>query len=543
LQESGRYLRKEWSEHPGHALIAKARKAGTRAWPSPGRPGGEGGWPWGLLPAAAALLLYLSTLAPSVLPYSYPDMRDPGILQIKAALLAIPDVTGYPTWVILTHLLTHLPFGDEAYRANLASALYAAAAVFVVYLVCHRLTHRIVPSLAGALLFATGKTFWEHAVIAEVYTLHALFVALAVYALLRWRDEREKGDGYLLLAAFLLGLSLSHHLTSGLLLPGAVLFMALVDRSRLLRPRLLAKGAVLFLLGLTPYLFLPLRAAMDPPFSGADPTTLTGFYELVSGAGFKSVMFAFGPAELPGRVSLYAGLLAEQFHPALLFVALAGVWGLLRRDGAALALLGFLYAGWLFYALEYDITDIDPYFIPTYLILALFFAAGANTLLALAKRFPESSANAGPRAARALPAVLAAALLLAPLAGIGQTYAATDRSGQDEGRRIIEAVEETAEPGSVVLQHRSPLLYMQEVENRRGDLTLLSSPFRNLDGTLGGLDLPQEHLEAGKTVYILKPHPEAVRTWEEHDMYRLEPVEDGLLYKVSEAQKPGSRTI
>ncbi len=188
-----------------------------------------------LLAALAAFVLYLRTLAPTVLYYDYPGIRDSTALQVKAYLLGIPDVTGYPTYAMLTHLFTYLPFGDPAYRVNLASAVFGAAAVFLFYLVCRRLTGRTSPSLAAALLFALSETFWSQAVIAEVYTLNTLFVAAIVLVLLVWRDERR--DLYLLLAAFLMGLSLTHHLTSGLLLPAGLLFVLLMDRSRLLQRR------------------------------------------------------------------------------------------------------------------------------------------------------------------------------------------------------------------------------------------------------------------------------------------------------------------
>jgi membrane-bound metal-dependent hydrolase YbcI (DUF457 family) len=66
---------------------------------------------------------------------------------------------------------------------------------------------------AGALAFGVGVTLWSQAVIAEVYTLNALFVALTLLALLLWRERRK--DRYFLLSAFLVGLSLTNHLTSG----------------------------------------------------------------------------------------------------------------------------------------------------------------------------------------------------------------------------------------------------------------------------------------------------------------------------------------
>ena len=78
-------------------------------------------------------VLYLKTLAPTVLPYDSPNLLDAAMLQMQVCVLGITHPTGYPTYLMLSHLLTYLPFGDTcAYRANLASAFYAALAVGAV---------------------------------------------------------------------------------------------------------------------------------------------------------------------------------------------------------------------------------------------------------------------------------------------------------------------------------------------------------------------------------------------------------------------------
>jgi len=226
----------------------------------------------GLGVAGLAFLLYLWTLAPTVLYYERPALLDAAMLQSHVYALGITQPTGYPTYTMLAHLFTYLPFGDPAYRANLASAVFGAAAVFFLFLAGLRLSRRILAAAVGALSFAVGNTFWSQAIIAEVYTMNALFVSLVVLVLLVWRDARD--DHYLLASAFLMGLSLTHHLTSGLLLPTAALFVLAVDCRTLLKRRLVLKGAGLFVLGLTPYLYLPVRALMRPPISEADPSKL-----------------------------------------------------------------------------------------------------------------------------------------------------------------------------------------------------------------------------------------------------------------------------
>jgi len=502
----------------------------------------------GLLATVVAFVLYLRTLAPTVLYYDYPAMRDASAFQVKAYIMGIPDVTGYPTYTMLTHLFTYLPFGDPAYRVNLASAVYAAGTIFLVYLVCLHLTRRIAPSVAGALLFGTSETFWSQAVIAEVYTLNTVFIAAIVLALLVWRDRRM--DRYLLLAAFLTGLSLTHHLTCGLLLPASLLFVLMVDRSKLYDKGLVLKGTVLFSLGLLPYLYLPVRASMDftrwtisvdPTLVRYDTSTLSGLFDLVTGGDFKGAMLAFGPAELPARAVYYLGCLLEQFYPAfisvaLLGVALVGVVHLLIEDRAVIVLLGFLYLGWLFYALEYDISDIYYYFIPTYLILAVFAAVGLAAFLRIAEKL---MAGQSARVRTVVAALAVVSLTLAPFAGVAATYAEVDRSEDYEGRKAIETVATKTEPDATVIHHRSPLWYMNLVEGRRRDIRLVASFHLTLEDR--EIEATKAALTTG-SVYMLYPSMANARLMKNAGLY-LVPVETGMLYKVEPRDGDGLETI
>jgi hypothetical protein len=459
-----------------------------------------------------AFVLYVRTLAPTVLYYELPDLRDAAVLQAKAAVLGVPDYTGYPTWVMLTHLLTYLPFGDVAYRANLASAVYAALAVFFVYMIGARLSGKRLPAAAGAVAFGVSPIFWSQALIAEVYTLNALLASATLFVWLLWRETRK--DRYLLLAALLTGIALTHHLTSGVLLIAGFAFVLLVDRRKLLDLRLMLKAAGLFVLGLVPYAFLPIRASMDylppgwvwgqPLIQQYPPNTLFGFYNLVSGGVWKGRMFVFGLEDLPARFGMYLHYLygeAGQFHVVLIVIAQAGAFYLLYKDQAGAVLLGIPFLGWLFHALEYNIEDIYYYFIPTYLILGAFMAVGFGALLEAAQEL----ARRVPRApVRAVPVLLAALVLVAPLVGLRETYREVDRGDDYRGRYILETVAEKAEQDATVLHHRSPLYYMILVEKRREDITLINYIE---DKEVPGRDRAHEALEDGP-VYILLPGKE-----------------------------------
>lgn len=468
-------------------------------------------------------VFYLLTLAPTVLYYS-PRNFDSAHLQVVAYVLGIPSYTGYPTYAMLAHLFTYLPFGDPAYRVNLASAVFAAVAVAVLYLVCRRLGAGRLASAAGTLAFGLSVTFWSQAVIAEVYTLHVLLMALFLFVLLVWRRFRQ--DRYLLLAAFLGGLAMTNHLTSVFLLPSGLLFVVMVDSSRLFKPGLLLKSAGLFFVGLLPYLYLPLRASMNPPLvntgPAGNPATFAGFVDLISGGDHKARIFAFGLSEIPGRVGIYADHLLGNLNPALLALAVVGIFVLALRDRAALILLGTVFVLNLMYALEYDIDDLEIYFVPTYLMLSIALAMGTDFLVGWAR---------GLRLGRFNVASIAGLLILiAVLISVPQSYTNADRSEDFEGREIVEAVADGTKPGATVLYHGRSLHYMQLVEDRREDLKL-ADPFYTADW----VERARSNLRHGP-VYVLYPGATNTKLYQEAG-YELVPVREGMLYEVVEKQE------
>jgi hypothetical protein len=441
---------------------------------------------WGAVLLGAALVilfgvLYARTLAPAVLPYGAPDTLDSPMLQAEVSVLGIGHPTGYPTYMMLTHLFTYLPIGDPAYGINLASAVYGVAAVLVVYLAGLRLCRRAVAAAAGALAFGLSNAFWGQAVISEVYTLEALLVALVILALLVWRDTRA--DRYLLLSAFLVGLSLTHHLTSVLLVPAAPAFVFLADRGVFSKVGLMLKSLGLFLLGLLPFLYLPIRAMMQAPLNEADPSTPWRFLLLVTGGSFLAESSeedrhcspsSLALADPSTKLGLLGDHLLGQFSIILMLVGVFAAVFLLFRDRAAAVLLGTLIFGCLGQAVVYlqlGIEDFYVFLIPAFLAFGLCISAGLGAVL----RWTEGLA-AGSATSRIVVFILSLLMLVIPLVGVREAYAAHDRSGDFGGRKTIETVASNVKQNATILHHRSPLWYMVLVERRRRDLTLID-PF------------------------------------------------------------------
>jgi len=88
-------------------------------------------------------------------------------------------------------LFAFLPVGDLAYRVNLFSALMSATAAMLIYLSARQITQRALPALVGALAFAVAPVVWWHAVMSEVYTPAAAFLAAILLLTLRWRTRNH----------------------------------------------------------------------------------------------------------------------------------------------------------------------------------------------------------------------------------------------------------------------------------------------------------------------------------------------------------------
>jgi hypothetical protein len=338
-----------------------------------------------------------------------------------------------------------------------------------------------VAAAAGALAFGLSATFWSQATISEVYTLEAFLVALVILVLLVWRDTRA--DRYLLLSAFLVSLSLTHHLTSILLVPAALAFVFFTDRRVFSRAGLMLKGLGLSLLGLLPFLYLPIRAVMQAPLNEADPSTPWRFLLLVTGGSFLAESSEKGrhcsPSSLAladpsTKLSLLGDHLLGQFPIVLMLVGVLAAVYLLFRDRAAAILLSVLFLGCLGQAIVYlqlGIEDFYVFLVPASLAFSLYISVGLGATL----RWTESL-TIGSTIRRIIVIVLSLMMLVIPLVGVREAYLAHDNSKDFGGRRTIEAVTRYAKRDATILHHRSPLWYMVLVERRRRDLTLID-PF------------------------------------------------------------------
>jgi hypothetical protein len=234
------------------------------------------------IPAAIAaglvFVLYLLTLAPSV------AMWDTGEYMAAAKVLGIPHPPGNPFFVLLAHAFGSLPIPvSYAAKINILAALASALSAGFWFLITERIVarwilerwQRLVVAGLATLIGATAFTVWNQSVVNEkVYTISLLFFTVASWLMIQWIEDPDGpgADRLLILVAFLLGLGYSNHPAGFLPLPAAGVAVLMVRWRTLLRWKLVLTALAALVLGLTPFIYEPVRAAYFPAINEGAPT-------------------------------------------------------------------------------------------------------------------------------------------------------------------------------------------------------------------------------------------------------------------------------
>lgn len=456
-----------------------------------------------------AFAVYLHTLAPSVA-YLFDDSLE---FQLLASRMAIAHPTGYPLYSILIKLATFLPFGDVAYRVNLVSAVSAAGAVLLLYLAARQVTNLFftantligeifarVPAVIAALSLAFGETFWSQAILAEVYALQAFFTALLLWLVLRWGaiyPVNKNLYASLIPIALAAGLALTHHRMTVLLLPALAVYLLCYDRTVLTKPRVLLTIALAFIIPLLLYLYLPLRGTVTSSLDGAYQNTPDGFVNWVLGTAY-TVFLSQNPLNESRDATYYFNLFVNNFGAFGLLVALGGLAALFMRAWREWVLLALALAANLYFALTYRVVDIDVFFIPAFVIIALLLAAGLAGLVwfayyALSLRWATVAAGVGALLLFFLPAALAQ-----------EHYARVDLSNKTDVIAYGQAVMRQPLPQNAtiigILGEMTLLRYLQETQNLRPDVETIAA-----DTEQNRLSAIADAETRDRTVYLTRP--------------------------------------
>lgn len=291
-------------------------------------------WVIALFIFIALISVYALTVSPTV------TAEDSGEFIMAAYDLGILHPSGYPLYSLLGKIFTLVPFGEVAWRVNMMSAFFAALAGAFFYVWTQNTVRSRFARPAGivaALLLGLAATVWEQALIAEVYTMHLFFTVLGLFLISFW--TRTKKDYWLYLFALAYGLGMANHLYLMLALgPVYALYILLFDWKIIRKWKVILAMLLLCAIGLTPYLFLPLRSMQDPFLDWGNTETWENFrYHIErSQYGGSRLLESHTQEKLAARFQhlkdYFRERLPQQFSLGLLLPGLFGLYWLWRKD-------------------------------------------------------------------------------------------------------------------------------------------------------------------------------------------------------------------
>ena len=187
---------------------------------------------------AIAAIVYLLTIESSA------SFWDCGEFIASGNKLLVGHPPGAPFFMLMVRVFTMLSPSKELIPV-LANSLSALASAFTILFLFWSVTHLarkmvktddgnyslsqmvliIGSGLVGALTYTFSDTFWFSAVEAEVYATSSLFTALVFWAILKWEDVADEphANRWIILIAYLMGLSIGVHLLNLLAIPAIVM--------------------------------------------------------------------------------------------------------------------------------------------------------------------------------------------------------------------------------------------------------------------------------------------------------------------------------
>ena len=218
-----------------------------------------------------ASTVYLLTIEPTT------SFWDCGEFIATAFKLEVGHPPGAPIFMILARFFSMFA-SDVTQVAKMVNAMSALASSFTILFLYWTITHlakRLVSAtseittgqaiavigsgLVGSLAYTFSDTFWFSAVEGEVYALSSLFTAFVFWAILKWENvaNEKYANRWLILIAYLMGLSIGVHLLNLLAIP-AIVFVYYFKKYTVTRKGVIAAFLLsLVILGTIMYLIIP----------------------------------------------------------------------------------------------------------------------------------------------------------------------------------------------------------------------------------------------------------------------------------------------
>lgn len=266
---------------------------------------------------------------------------------------------------------------------------------------------------------------------------------------------------------YLWGLSFTVHLSSVFLaIAIAYLLIATDSWKGIIKPKYFW-GAGLFAVALSFYSYIPIRASHTPFLNWSNPQTWQGFINHLTGWQYRVWMFN-SVGQMFGGIRYFGELLYGQFGIFGLILVVIGLIGMFKTKTKLAIFFGLIIIADVIYSSNYEIYDIESYYLPALMCFAVFGFWGVAEIIRAIENRTEILIKSA--AVRVLAVII---LMLLPVSNLILNYSKSDYSRWKLGEAGAENILLSMESNGIAFIENwdfySPWLYMRFVENRRPD--------------------------------------------------------------------------
>jgi len=361
--------------------------------------------------------------------------------------------------------------GEIIFRCNLLSLLATALSAGLLATLINLIYGRARFSRLTAASIATAMAFmpvwWNQGTSNEVYALTLLFDLLVMIMMVKYADSRQ--IRHLVCGLYILALSFGVHLSTIFLIPALIYLLLTTDGiGRNISKRYLWP-VIFFIFGLSTYFYLPIRAAFKPFLNWSDPASLAGFINHISGWQYRVWMFGSIDTMLNGA-RYFLQLFYSQFGLIGLGLTILGSIHLFKKNLRLSVFAIAIVLGDIAYCINYEILDIDSYYLIGFACLAQFAAAGLIQIFATFERLSKR----GRALSRPILAILAVAL---PAGMLIVNFSARDKSRDILAAKSVEMMLASIDENGLAIVENwdlySPWLYYRYALDIRPDVNLI----------------------------------------------------------------------
>ena len=422
--------------------------------------------------------LYAATCAPGSL------WQDSGMYQYRIWHSDIEGNLGlalsHPLYHIIGIGVKHIRLGEFAHRINLISAVAAALTIANLFLLLRLWLNKLLPAVIAAAALAFSHTFWRHAVIAETYTLYTALLLTELLMLLQY--VKTKRMVFLYLLGLFNGLAAANHMLAAISFVCYLVFCIALLVRRQIRLRHFGIIVLLWVIGTAPYGYLILKNIIQ---TGSFTATLAS---ALFGKSWQADVLNVGLSAQLIKENLI--LMAYNFPTPNVVFFFAGLYGLKKvspSNGFVKVLLALLILFFVF-AFRYTVPDRYAFFIPFYCLASVLIGVGFDLLITGPKRkilcwivflfalLPIPTYIIAPAIAEKAGFDISTRADV-PYRDDYMWFLQPWKAGYSGAEKFAEEVFDKLEPEAVVYADNTmvyPLLYMQEVERKRADITIIS---------------------------------------------------------------------